>query len=345
MSSVSIIVPVFNERDSLRELLRQIDVMAANTPRVGTCEVLFVDDGSTDGSWEVIRELAAGRPDVTGLRFRRNFGKAAALSAGFDRAASEFYVTMDADLQDDPAEVPRLLEKLDSGLDVVSGWKQRRNDPWHKTYPSRVFNWMINRLTGLHLHDHNCGLKAYRSEVFREVQIYGELHRFVPALAAARGFRVGELIVNHRPRTAGVSKYGFERFIKGFLDLLTVYFLTFFRNRPQHLLGNAGLCLFAVGSLVLTVLTISWIASRMFDMGGVVHLHQTAIFYYSILAMLLGVQLLSIGFIAELITAMQRGTAPQYSIAETASATTPLAGTKPTLSTDSRDERPPTHTN
>lgn len=318
MSAVSIIVPVYNERDSLRELLRQIDAMAATNPQVGHPEVVLVDDGSTDGSWEVIESLAATRPGTLGVRFRRNFGKAAALSAGFERAGGEVYVTMDADLQDDPAEVPRLLAAVEGGLDCVSGWKQRRHDPWHKTYPSRVFNRMINSLTGLNLHDHNCGLKAYRAEIFQEVQIYGELHRFVPSLAAARGFKVGELVVNHRPRTAGVSKYGFERFIKGFLDLLTVYFLTAFRNRPQHLLGRAGLGIFAVGTLVLTVLTASWILTRIFDLGGVVHLHQSALFYYSILAMLLGAQLLSIGFIAELVTALHRSPAPPYSVAQTA---------------------------
>jgi dolichol-phosphate mannosyltransferase len=315
MTRLSIIVPVFNEQDSLRELLRQIE------QSVGTqdYEVYFIDDGSSDGSWKIIDELAQQSSHVHGIRFRRNFGKAAALSAGFAAATGDVFVTMDADLQDDPGEISNLLAKIDEGLDCVSGWKQNRLDPWHKVYPSRVFNWMITKLTGLHLHDHNCGLKAYRREIFDEVQIYGEMHRFIPVLAAARGFRVGEIPVHHRPRTTGKSKYGFERFTKGFLDLLTVYFLTGFRNRPQHLLGSVGLLLFVAGFGCLAVLAVAWCLTRIVSSWEPLHLHERAIFYFAILGMLLGVQLLSIGFIAELLIASHHSES-SYSISATTKA-------------------------
>ena len=232
---LSIIVPVLNERESLPQLLAEIG-------RVGErhgieLEVIFVDDGSRDGSWETIRELASQNTQVSGIRFRRNFGKAAALTAGMRAARGDLVLMMDADLQDDPAEIPNFLAKLNEGCDVVNGWKQRRLDPWHKVYPSRVFNWMIGRLTGLKLHDHNCGLKLFRAEVAREITLYGELHRFIPVLAHARGFRVTEISVHHRERQFGQSKYGVRRFLRGFLDLLTVKFLTGFGQRPQHMLG------------------------------------------------------------------------------------------------------------
>ena len=212
-----------------------------------TWNLVFVDDGSTDGSWAEIERLASQDPRVQGVRFRRNFGKAAALRAGFQAARGEIVFTLDADLQDDPHELPRFLEQMNTGLDVVSGWKQVRHDPWHKVGPSRVFNWLVGWLTGVRLHDHNCGFKCYRREIFDEIRLYGELHRFVPVLAAARGWRVGEIAVHHRPRKFGQSKYGVRRFVKGFLDLLTVYFLTGYSQRPQHLLGTVGLVSFLAG--------------------------------------------------------------------------------------------------
>src|SRR4051794_33763137 len=236
---ISIVIPVYNEKDSLAQLHGELEATAV-AGRLDL-EVMFVDDGSRDGSWEVIIDLAKRHTWSHGIRLRRNFGKAAALSAGFRAAHGDIILTMDADLQDDPREIPRFLAALEGGYDVVSGWKRVRHDPWHKVWPSRVFNWMVSRLTGVKLHDHNCGMKCYRAEIFREVRLYGELHRFIPVLAAARGYRVGEIVIRHRPRKHGRSKYGVRRFVKGFLDLLTVKFLTSFSRRPQHILGSAGL--------------------------------------------------------------------------------------------------------
>ena len=204
---ISIVVPLFNEQDSLEELTQRIQ-QAVTADDLGDYEVLFIDDGSNDLSWSIIEELSQRHPRVHGIRFRRNFGKAAALAAGFAVAKGRFIVTMDADLQDDPKELVRLIEKLNTGYDVVSGWKQTRYDPWHKRWPSLVFNGILRKFSRLHLHDFNCGLKAYRREVLDEITLYGEMHRFIPVLAAARGFRVTEIAVQHHPRIHGVSKYG-----------------------------------------------------------------------------------------------------------------------------------------
>ncbi len=311
---LSVVVPVFNEEESLPELYRQLDQVRREQGY--RMEILFVDDGSTDCSWQVIEHLAENDPSVRGVRLRRNFGKAAALRAGFDHAQGQLVLTMDGDLQDDPAEIPNFLEAIRSGYDVVSGWKRVRHDPWHKVWPSRVFNWMVSRMTGVKLHDHNCGMKCYRSEVLREVPLYGELHRFVPVLAAARGFRVGEIPIRHRPRKFGKSKYGVKRFVKGFLDLLTVKFITGFGYRPQHLLGTLGLAAFLLGGLGLVYLTLLWILSRTGSGTEVVHLHQRALFYYCLAALLLGGQLISIGFLAELITAHHARSSDVYSVAQ-----------------------------
>src|SRR5260370_4870445 len=202
---ISVVIPVYNERDSLVQLHAELMAVAAKARH--DLEIFIVDDGSTDGSWSVIADLAGNDSQVTGVRFRRNFGKAAALSAGFRAAKGDRILTLDADLQDDPAEIPRFLAALDQGLDVISGWKRTRHDPWHKVWPSRLFNRLVSMLTGIWLHDHNCGMKCYRADVFREVRLYGELHRFIPVLAAARGFKVGEIVIAHRRRLHGLSKY------------------------------------------------------------------------------------------------------------------------------------------
>jgi glycosyltransferase involved in cell wall biosynthesis len=313
---LSIVIPVYNEADSLailhRELLEVADAQGYEL------DIIFVDDGSTDRSWQVIRQLADGDGRVRGLRFRRNFGKAAALSAGFAHARGELVMTLDADLQDDPHEIPRFLSAMQNDLDVVSGWKRVRHDPWHKVFPSRVFNSMVSRLTGVKLHDHNCGMKCYRREIFDEVQLYGELHRFVPVLAASRGFRVGEIEINHRPRRFGRSKYGVGRFMKGFLDLLTVKFLTGFGQRPQHILGSIGLVSFVVGALICLYLAGYWIISRWVPGMEAMHLSGRPLLLYSVALLLLGGQFMSIGFLAELFIAYHSPRIKTYSISERA---------------------------
>jgi glycosyltransferase involved in cell wall biosynthesis len=310
---ISVVIPVFNERDSLPALHAEI-VGVAHAAQLDL-EMVFVDDGSRDGSWSIIAELARLHPDVRGIRFRRNFGKAAALSAGFHAARGDIILTLDADLQDDPAEIPRFLVALKDEADVVSGWKRVRHDPWHKVWPSRVFNFMVSWLTGVPLHDHNCGMKCYRAEVFREVRLYGELHRFIPVLAAARGFRVGEIEIHHRPRKFGHSKYGVRRFVKGFLDLLTVKFLTGFGQRPQHVLGGFGLGSFLLGTLVLLYLSVTWII-RLWYPEAFLPLHERPLLIYALAALLLGAQMMSIGFLAELVTAYMGRDEDSYSIAE-----------------------------
>lgn len=309
----SAVIPVYNEEASLVRLHEEIrQVCREHSLQI---EIWFVDDGSRDGSWSVIESLAAKDPMTFGLRFRRNFGKAAALSAGFEAVRGDIVFTLDADLQDDPKEIPRFLEMLNDGFEVISGWKVVRHDPWHKTMPSRVFNGLVGKLTGVKLHDHNCGFKCYRREVLDEVDLYGELHRFIPVLASSRGFKVGEIAVEHRAREHGSSKYGFERFVKGFLDLLTVYFLTGFRQRPQHLLGTLGLIAFAFGSLGMTYLSGYWLVKEFSSLGeDWLPLHQRPLTLYSLGAVLLGAQLISLGFLAELITAYQGRSASNYSI-------------------------------
>jgi dolichol-phosphate mannosyltransferase len=310
----STVITVYNEADSLLELHEQLDAVAREQDY--DLEIVFVDDGSTDSSWEIIQQLARDDQRIRGIRFRRNFGKAAAQSAGFAAASGDPVFTLDADLQDDPKEIPRFLSEMDQGYDVVSGWKRERHDPWHKVIPSRVFNWLVSRMTGVQLHDHNCGFKCYRREIFQEVRLYGELHRFIPVLAAARGWRVAEVVVAHRARKHGHSKYGVGRIPKGFLDLMTVKFLTGFGQRPQHLLGTIGLVAFAVGAVGGTWLSVYWGVSRIVPSLEPIHLHQRAIFYYSLGAALLGSQFVAIGFLAELITAWHGQEQAPYSIAQ-----------------------------
>jgi dolichol-phosphate mannosyltransferase len=310
---ISILIPVLNERDSLRSLHAEITETCA--AQALEAEIIFVDDGSTDGSWKEIQALAGEDSRVHGIRFRKNFGKAAALSAGFQAARGDILLTMDGDLQDDPKEIPNFLAALDKGLDVVNGWKRVRYDPWHKVWPSRCFNLMVSWLTGVRLHDHNCGMKCFRAGVMREVRLYGELHRFIPVLAAARGFKIGEIEIRHRPRQFGRSKYGVRRFVKGFLDLLTVKFLTGFGQRPQHLLGSIGILAFALGSIGMAYLTATWIWNWIAP-GSFMPLHERPLLIYSVAALLLGAQMMSIGFLAELITAYQSRDEESYSIAE-----------------------------
>ena len=313
---ISVVIPVFNEEESLEELHRQLAAVAPLSE--SESEIIFVDDGSSDGSWDVITRLAGRDPRVRGIRFRRNFGKAAALEAGFKASRGKTVFSMDADLQDDPAEIPDFLEmKSRTGLDVISGWKKLRHDPWHKVFPSRVFNFMVSRMTGVRLHDHNCGMKCYNRELFSEISLHGELHRFIPSLAAARGYRVGEKVIAHRARRFGRSKYGFNRFIKGFLDLLSVKFVTGYGKRPLHLFGTLGLLLFSLGAAILAYLAVRWGVSRLpCTCGELYNLSGRPAVIYSAALMLLGGQLLSIGFIAELFLSYRKSKTSDYSIKE-----------------------------
>ena len=311
---LSIIIPVMNEQDSLNQLWDEIQATADSA--VDSYEVIFVDDGSTDESWNVISSIARSDQRVSGIRFRRNFGKAAALTAAMESAKGDLILMMDADLQDDPAEIPEMLKQLDSGFDVVNGWKKRRLDPWHKVYPSKVFNWMVSTMSGLTLHDHNCGLKMFRSDVAKEIQIYGELHRFIAVLAFARGFRVTELPVHHRSRQHGHSKYGVRRFLRGLLDLLTVTFLTGFGRRPQHAMGAVGIFFFGLGALGIGYLSLLWVLMNVIPVVEPSPIGNRPLLAYSIAAILLGGQALSLGLLAELIVAYTSGNRDSYSVSE-----------------------------
>ena len=313
---LSIIVPVMNEEGSLRLLWDEI--LATAESAVDSFELIFVDDGSTDSSWQVISELVESDDRISAIRFRRNFGKAAALTAAMRAADGDLILMMDADLQDDPAEIPEMLKLIEAGNDVVNGWKKRRLDPWHKVYPSRVFNWMVSKMTGLKLHDHNCGLKMFRADVAAEISIYGELHRFIPVLAFARGFKVTELPVHHRSRQHGESKYGVRRFLRGMLDMLTVTFLISFGRRPQHALGAVGLFFFGIGMLGLGYLSVLWLLMNLTPLLAPSPIGGRPLLAYSIAATLLGGQAMSLGLLAELIVAYTGNAKDSYSIAERA---------------------------
>jgi glycosyltransferase involved in cell wall biosynthesis len=289
---ISVVVPLLNEEQSLETLYREI--ADALDPLRHEFEVVFVDDGSTDGSLSVLSRLHDEVSNVAVVHLRRNFGKAAALQAGFLEARGDLVVTIDADLQDDPAEIPKLLAKLDEGFDLVSGWKTRRNDPFTRRLFSRIFNWTTGAISGVHLHDVNCGLKAYRAEVLQGMRMYGELHRLIPVLAAYRGFRIAEIPVNHRPRQHGRSRYGPERYLRGFFDLLSVTFMGRYRYRPLHLFGGIGLLMGAFGFIVLTYLSVMWFWGQ--GIGG------RPLFTLGVLLMVVGIQFVSLGLLSELIT-------------------------------------------
>lgn len=314
--TLSIIIPVFNEAESLVELHSQIVSVASEHSL--DVEVIFIDDGSRDGSWEEIQRLVAFDARVRGLRFRRNFGKAAALTAGMAAAKGDTICMLDADLQDDPAEIPRFMEKQNEGFDVVNGWKLRRLDPLHKVYPSKVFNWLVARLTGLKLHDHNCGMKMFKAEVGKEIRIYGELHRFIPVLANARGFKVTEIGINHRARQHGQSKYGFRRFLRGFLDLMTVAFLTGYGQRPQHMLGAIGLIGFGLGFAGLGYLALTWLMMNVIPVWSPEPIGNRPLLAYSIVLTILGAQAISLGLLAELIVHYTSRASDTYSVSEEA---------------------------
>ena len=303
----SFVIPFFNERESLEILYREI---AAECARLELrIEFVFVDDGSTDGGEEVVARLAAADERISLVRFRRNFGKSAALSAGFREAVGDVVMSMDADLQDNPCEIGNFLRALEEGHDCVTGWKQVRNDPIDKTLPSKLFNGAVNMAFGLEINDHNCGFKAYRREILSELEMYGELHRFVPALLHARGFRVGQIAVEHRARRFGRSKFGTKRLVKGALDLMTVWLTTRYAARPLHLFGGGGLVLSALGFAILGYLSVLWLL-------GMGPIGDRPLLMLGMLLVLFGGQMISVGLVAEVILRRTIGESDKYSIAE-----------------------------
>jgi glycosyltransferase involved in cell wall biosynthesis len=303
---ISVVIPVQDEERSV-ELLYD-ELRAAIEPLGTDWEAIFVDDGSTDGTFAALTRLHSRNENVRVVRLRRNFGKAAALVAGFDPVPGDTVVTIDGDLQDDPAEIPRLLAKLDEGFDLVSGWKAHRRDPLTRRIPSRLFNSVTSRFSGVRLHDMNCGLKAYRAEVVHGLRLYGELHRFIPVLAHYRGFRIAELPVNHRAREHGRSRYGLERYLRGFLDLLTVSFMGRYRHRPLHLFGGLGLLLTAIGIGILIYLSVDKALGH--AIGG------RPLLTLGVLLVVVGMQFFSLGLISEMITSHHEERAQERDRAE-----------------------------
>lgn len=301
------IIPLYNEDQSLRELY---DAVRRGLTFVGgRYEIIFIDDGSTDGSARVLRDLRSRDGRVKIIRFRRNYGKSAALSVGFEKAKGEYIVTMDADLQDDPSEIPRLINEVKKGIDLISGWKKKRRDPISKIIPSRFFNFVTRVLTGIRLHDFNCGLKAYRKEVVKQIHVYGELHRYIPVLANWQGFSVGEIPVEHHPRKYGKTKFGFGRFWKGFLDLLTVLFTTRYFRRPLHLFGIWGILFVLAGLAIDTWLVVEWFM-------GLTALSNRPLFIVGIMSIIVGVQFISIGLLGEMISKSGKTDERDYAIRE-----------------------------
>lgn len=300
---ISIVVPLYNEEESLTELHERLTAVLSGLKK--SYEIIFVDDGSTDGSLKVLEGLHATDPaHVSVYSFRRNYGKSAALAAGFERAGGELVVTMDADLQDDPAEIPNLLARLGDECDLVTGWKYPRHDPLGKRVPSKVINWLTAKLTGVRIHDMNCGLKAYKREVVEGLSLYGEQHRFIPALAHANGFKVDEVKVRHHQRKFGHTKFGPRRFIEGIFDLITVLFITRYIRKPLHFFGVAGLFLLMLGAGAMTYLVAGWFMGRWIG--------DRPLFILSVLLMIIGIQFISTGLLGEMLTSLthRQGGAP-----------------------------------
>ena len=294
--NISIVIPLLNEEESLHELAVWIEkVMRENQY---SYEVLFIDDGSRDGSWKIIEGLAQGNPNFKGVKFRRNYGKAAALNVGFANAGGDVVITMDADMQDSPDEIPGLYDMIrNSGYDLVSGWKKKRYDPISKTIPTKFYNWTTRRMSGIKLHDFNCGLKAYKNDVVKSIEVYGEMHRYIPVIAKWAGFnRIGEKVVVHRKRKYGKTKYGLDRFLKGYLDLLTINFTARFGKRPMHFFGLLGSLLFLAGLIIAGYLTYAKFFYQAFKMT------ERPLFYFGFLFMIMGTQLFVAGFLGEMIS-------------------------------------------
>lgn len=298
---ISVIIPLYNEEESLPELTAWIEKVMSE--HHFTYEIVMVDDGSNDRSWEIIRELSGKNPHIRAIKFRRNYGKSAALHCGFRAASGDVVITMDADMQDSPDEIPALYRMItEENYDLVSGWKKKRYDPLSKTIPTKIYNATARKFSGIHLHDFNCGLKAYKQKVVKNIEVYGEMHRYIPILAKEAGFlRIGEKVVQHRARKYGVTKFGLNRFINGFLDLLSITFITRFAKKPMHLFGALGTLLFIVGFLAIT-----WIAVNKYIclVKGIQAplITDTPYFYIALTSMILGTQLFLAGFVAELVS-------------------------------------------
>lgn len=305
--NLSIVIPIHNEAASIPELISELQAVLQHFH--GSYEIIFVDDGSKDGTFELLKQARQKNRNLNWIRLRSRFGKAAALSAGFRVAAGEIVITMDGDLQDDPAEIPKFIEKINEGFDVVSGWKHRRHDPIPRVIMSKIYNMITSQVSGIRIHDFNCGFKAYRRAVIKEVHIYGELHRYIPLLAAQRGFRITEIKVNHRSRKHGRSRYGSERIINGLLDLLTVTFLTRFTKKPSHFFGTIGLALTTVG-LVINY-KIFYLRIIYGNIQG-----RYPLLFLGILLTIVGIQFFSTGLLAEMITLGQKKSEIEYSVLE-----------------------------
>ena len=296
MIDISVVVPLYNEDESLPELCAWISrVMIENG---FSWEVILVDDGSNDNSWEVIRSLQTSDSHIRGIRFRRNYGKSGALNVGFEACQGNVVITMDADLQDSPDEIPQLYRMItEEGFDLVSGWKQKRFDPITKTLPTKLFNRAARKMSGIYLHDFNCGLKAYKNDVVKSIEVYGEMHRYIPVLAKWAGFKkIGEKVVQHRARKYGVTKFGWERFVNGFLDLLSITFVSRFGKRPMHLFGLIGTLSFMIGFIIAAYLTFAKFAYQAYKMT------DRPIFYFGLFFMVVGTQMFLAGFLGELIS-------------------------------------------
>jgi len=293
---LSFVIPVFNEQDSLKQLYSEI----IENIKEYEYEIIFIDDGSTDGSYNILQKLADDDKNVKLIKFRKNFGKSAGLNVGFDAAEGDIVFTMDADLQDDPKEIKQFINKLDEGYDMVTGWKVKRRDPISKTWPSKLYNKVTSNTFKLKLHDYNCGFKAYKKEVIEELDIYGEMHRYIPALADSLGFKIAEIPVHHRRREFGKTKYGSERYLRGFLDLLTVRLVTGYIHSPLYLFGRVGFGFGIIGFIIALYLSIM-------KLGFGVPLYNRPLLYLGTLLMIIGLQFFSIGLLGELIVNRNRG--------------------------------------
>lgn len=298
---ISVIVPIYNEDESLPELVEWIEKVM--NEHKFSFEVIMIDDGSSDRSWDVIEQLASTRPFIKGIMFRRNYGKSAALQSGFEKALGDVVITMDADLQDSPEEIPDLYKMIKTdGFDLISGWKKKRHDPIAKRLPSKIYNAVARKVTGIYLHDFNCGLKAYRNRVVKSIEVYGDMHRNIPLLAKKAGFRrIGEKVVMHQKRKYGVSKYGWQRFVTGFLDLLSLSFITRFGKRPMHLFGVLGSFMFIIGFFAALVLGIDKLFAVSNNMRAPL-ITDSPYFYLALTAMIIGTQMFLAGFLGEMIS-------------------------------------------